>query len=390
MKKVTENCRRIGDRKGAKRMIDPRMTKLADVLVNYSTRVKKGENVLIEAFGIEPPLINEIVKEVRQAGGHPFVNLRDNLVVRQLLINSTQEQIKTWAEIDRFQMEKMQVYIGVRGGANISELSDVPPEKMRWYSSYYMHTVHSQLRVKKTKWVVLRYPSPSMAQLANMSTEAFEQFYFDVCTLDYGKMSKAMDPLKELMEKTDRVRLVGPGTDLSFSIKGIGAVKCDGQLNIPDGEVFTAPVRDSVNGKLSYNAPTPYQGFTFENVVLEFKDGKIINAAANNSEKINKILDTDEGARYIGEFSIAFNPYIRQPMKDILFDEKIDGSFHFTPGQCYDEAPNGNTSAIHWDMVCIQRAEYGGGEIWFDDKLIRKDGLFVLPELKPLNPQRLK
>ncbi|MFC4769252.1 aminopeptidase [Effusibacillus consociatus] len=371
-------------------MVDPRLTKLADVLVNYSTRVQKGENVLIEAFGIDTPLVKELVKAVHKAGGHPFVNLRDHSVIRQLLLEATEEQIKTWAEFDLFQMEKMQAYIGVRGGQNISELSDVPDEKTKMYSSLYSHVVHSSTRVKKTKWVVLRYPNPSMAQLANMSTEAFENFYFDVCTFDYAKMSKAMDPLKELMDNTDRVKIAGPGTELHFSIKGIGSVKCDGEYNIPDGEVFTAPVRDSVNGVITYNTPTPYQGFTFENVRLEFKDGKIVNATANDTERINKIFDTDEGARYIGEFAIGFNPFIREPMKDILFDEKIAGSFHFTPGQCYDDAYNGNKSAIHWDMVMIQRPEYGGGEIWFDDKLIRKDGRFVLPELEALNPENLK
>lgn len=371
-------------------MVDPRLTKLADVLVNYSTEVQKGENVLIEAFGIDTPLVKELVKMVHKAGGHPFVNLRDHSVIRQLVMDSTEDQLKTWAEFDRFQMEKMQAYIGVRGGHNISEMSDVPDDKMRLYSALYNHVVHSSTRVKKTKWVVLRYPNPAMAQLANMSTEAFENFYFDVCTFDYAKMSKAMDPLKELMDKTDRVKIVSPGTELTFSIKGIGAVKCDGEYNIPDGEVFTAPVRDSVNGVITYNTPTPYQGFTFENVRLEFKNGKIVNATANDTDRINKIFDTDEGARYIGEFAIGFNPFIREPMKDILFDEKIEGSFHFTPGQCYDDAYNGNTSAIHWDMVLIQRPEYGGGEIWFDNKLIRKDGRFVLPELEPLNPDNLK
>lgn len=371
-------------------MLDPRITKLADVLVNFSTKVQKGENVLIEAFGIEPTLVKELTKAVHQAGGNPFVNLRDHSVIRQLIMEGTEEQIKTWADFDKYQMDKMQCYIGVRGGNNITEMADVPGDKMKLYSSMYQHPVHLSTRVKNTRWVVLRYPNPSMAQLANMSTEAFENFYFDVCTLDYSKMDQAMDPLKALMDKTDRVRLVGPGTDLSFSIKGIGAIKCSGQMNIPDGEVYSAPVRDSVNGIISYNTPTPYNGFTFENVVLEFKDGKIIKATANDTDRINKILDTDEGARYVGEFAIGVNPYIKEPMKDILFDEKIDGSFHFTPGECYDEAYNGNKSSIHWDIVNIQRPEYGGGEIWFDDRLIRKDGRFVIPELEPLNPENLK
>lgn len=371
-------------------MVDPRLTKLADLLVNYSVQAKRGEHVLIEAFDYDPGFVRELVKKVQEAGGNPHVNLRDDSVIRQLVKGASESQIRTWMEVDKAQMEKMQAYIGVRGRLNINEMSDVPDEQLKLYQSIYNQQVHTLTRVKKTKWVVLRYPTPSMAQLASTSTEAFEDFYFDVCTLDYGKMSQAMDPLKALMDQTDKVRLVGPGTDLTFSIKGIGSIKCDGQMNIPDGEVYTAPVRDSVQGVITFNTPSPYHGFTFENVRLEFKDGKIVKATANDTERINKIFDTDEGARYVGEFSLGVNPYIQHPMKDILFDEKIDGSFHFTPGSCYDDAYNGNQSAIHWDMVMIQRPEYGGGEVWFDDRLIRKDGRFVIDELKGLNPENLK
>lgn len=371
-------------------MIDARLEKLADVLVNYSTNVQPGEHVLIEAFGIEHALVKAIVRKVHLAGGRPYVNLRDHQVIRELLIDATEEQIQTWAEFDLHQMKLMDAYIGIRGGSNIYELSDVPDEKMKLYNKLYNHRVHSMTRVKQTKWVVLRYPSPSMSQLASMSTEAFEQLYFDVCTMDYSKMSQAMDGLVELMNRTDRVRLTGPGTDLTFSIKDIPAIKCDGKLNLPDGEVFTAPVRDSVNGVISFNTPSPYNGFVFENVVLRLENGKIVEATANDSERINQIFDADDGARYIGEFSLGFNPYILHPMKDILFDEKIDGSLHFTPGQAYEEAYNGNDSSIHWDMVLIQRPDYGGGDIYFDDRLIRKDGRFVVPELESLNPEHLK
>jgi aminopeptidase len=223
-----------------------------------------------------------------------------------------------------------------------------------------------------------------------MSTDAFEDFYFDVCNLDYNKMANAMEPLKQLMERTDKVRIVSPGTDLSFSIKGMNAVKCNGDRNIPDGECYTAPIRNSVNGVLSYNTPSVYEGTTFDNIRFVFENGKIVEASANHNDKINHIMDTDEGARYIGEFSLGFNPYIKDPMKDTLFDEKIDGSLHFTPGNAYDEADNGNVSAIHWDLVLIQRPEYGGGEVYFDDVLIRKDGRFVIPELLGLNPENLK
>ncbi|MBP5308739.1 MAG: aminopeptidase, partial [Clostridia bacterium] len=257
------------------------------------------------------------------------------------------------------------------------------------YDTLYGHPVHHEIRVKKTKWVVLRYPTPSMAQLSGMSTEAFEDFYFDVCTLDYSKMDRAMDALKDLLDKTDKVRLIAKDTDLSFSIKGIGSEKCSGQKNIPDGEVYSAPVKNSVNGVITYNAPSVYKGTKFENIRLEFKNGKIVKATGNNTVKLNEILDTDEGARYVGEFAIGVNPYVTKPMGDILFDEKIRGSIHFTPGCCYDDCYNGNISSVHWDLVLIMTPEYGGGEIWFDDVLIRKDGVFVPDELKPLNPENL-
>lgn len=311
------------------------------------------------------------------------------VVSRELAMNCNEEQLAIMAENETALMKKMDGYIGIRAGSNINEMADVPGEKLGMYSRLYELPVMN-IRVPETKWVVLRYPNPSMAQLANMSTEAFENFYFQVCNLDYGKMDRAMDSLVALMNRTDKVRITGPGTDLSFSIKGIPAVKCAGLRNITDGEVYTAPVKDSVNGTITHNAPTPYHGFTFENVRLTFENGKIVEATANDSRRLNEILDTDEGARYIGEFAIGVNPFIRNPMKDILFDEKIDGSFHFTPGQCYDEAYNGNKSSIHWDMVSIQRPEWGGGEIWFDDVLIRKDGRFVVPELECLNPEQLK
>ena len=285
-------------------------------------------------------------------------------------------------------MKGMDAYIAVRAGENTSELADVPSDKLNMY--YKLTSPTLDYRVNKTKWVVLRYPNPSMAQLANKSQEAFEDFYFDVCTLDYKKMSKAMDPLVDLMNRTDRVHIKGPGTDLRFSIKDIPAIKCDGLRNIPDGEVYTAPVRESMNGTISYNTFSEEQGFTYENIKFGIENGKIVKATANDTDRINALLDTDEGARYFGEFAIGVNPYVLAPMKDTLFDEKICGSFHLTPGKCYEDAYNGNHSAVHWDLVMIQRPEYGGGEIYFDDVLIRKDGLFVIEELAGLNPENLK
>lgn len=371
-----------------KRLRDSRIEKLAHNLINYSVKLGAGEKVLIENFGVQKELVMALVEEAYKAGGFPFVALKEPQIDRALMLGANREQYEKIAEFEGNVMKEMDAYIGLRAGDNINETSDVPADKLKFHGDT-VGKMHSTIRVKKTKWVVLRYPSASMAQLAKMSTAGFEDFYFDVCNLDYGKMSTAMDGLVELMNKTDKVHLVGPGTDLTFSIKDIPAIKCAGEMNIPDGEVFTAPVRDSINGKLTYNTPSPYQGFTFENVSFTFKDGKIVEATANDTDRINRVLDTDEGARFVGEFAIGVNPFIHEPMQDILFDEKIEGSFHFTPGQCYDEAFNGNQSAIHWDLVNIQRADYGGGEIYFDDVLIRKDGIFVLPELEALNPENL-
>lgn len=371
-------------------MKDPRFEILAKQLVQYSVHLQKGEKILIEMIGEETELVKAIIQEVNAIGGFPYVTLKNPKITRALLMEASEEQMKDMAAWELERMKAVDAYIGIRSGKNVNELSDVPDDKMKLYSKHFLKPVHFEERVNRTKWVILRYPNDSMAQLANMSSEAFEDFYFNVCNLDYSKMSKAMDALVEWMEKTDQVHIKGPGTDLTFSIKGIPAIKCAGTMNIPDGEVYTAPVKDSVNGVITYNAPSLYEGVTFDNISLEFKDGKIIKATANNTERINKVFDADEGARFVGEFAIGVNPHILHPMKDILFDEKIAGSIHFTPGNSYEDADNGNRSTIHWDLVHIQRPEYGGGEIYFDGVLIRKDGLFVIPELESLNPENLK
>ncbi len=371
-------------------MKDPRFDRLAEVLIQHSTKLQPGENILIEATDIPPALTVAIVRAAQRAGGNPMVNTGQSAVTRALFQGATEEMMRLNGQVKLHQMQQAQAYIAIRGADNSAELSDVPSEKMKLYTKHWMHPVHMEHRVKKTKWVVLRYPSASMAQEAKMSTEAFEDFYFDVCTFDYSRMTEAVKPLVERMEQADHVRIVGPGTELSFSIKDIGVVPCDGERNIPDGECFTAPVKDSVNGVLQYNTPTIEHGVTHENVRLVFKDGQIVEATGSDTKKLNEVLDTDEGARYIGEWSMGYNPFILNPMKDILFDEKIAGSFHFTPGQAYESADNGNRSEVHWDMVCIQRPEYGGGEIFFDGELIRKDGLFVPEALQALNPDRLK
>ena len=369
-------------------MTDPRYKKLAEVLTGHSTVLKKGDTVLFDVTDTPDAFAVELVRAARKRGAIPLVETRSGRVGREMLMDTSEPHAKTVRDIELNRMKKCDAYVAVRGSHNATENSDIPSDNLSMYSRT-LRPVLNYL-VNKTRWVVIRWPNGAMAQGAGMSTEAFEDFFFQVCTMDYAKMAKAQKPLIRRMAKADKVRIKSPGTDLSFSIKGLGAVGCAGDRNIPDGEVFSCPVKKSVNGVLQYNTPTLYAGTKFENVRLEFKNGKIVDATASDTKRLNEIFDTDPGARYIGEFSLGFNPYIKEPMCDILFDEKIAGSLHFTPGQAYEECDNGNRSAVHWDMVLIQRPEYGGGEVWFDDELIRKNGQFVAKDLKPLNPSQLK
>lgn len=369
-------------------MPDPRWETLADILIDHSVRLQAGETLLVECFDLaDSALPRLLIEKAAARGGIALVETRDARIVREMVLRNSPEAVEKWGRIDRARMDQVQAYIGLRGAWNISEMSDVPPEKLDAYNALYQKPVHFERRVTHTKWCVLRLPNSSMAQQAGMSTGAFEDFYFDVCTLDYAQMAKDQAPLVARMDAAREVRITGPETDLTFSIAGIPVVPCFGTMNIPDGEVFTAPVRDSIDGHIRFNTPTIYQGASFDGVRLEFRAGKVVKAdcAGGDAEKLRRIFDADEGARYTGEWSIGCNPKILSPMRDILFDEKIAGSFHLTPGNAYDEADNGNRSKIHWDLVQIQRPEYGGGVIAFDGVPIRVDGKFVVDDLKPLD-----
>ena len=373
-------------------MKDPRYDKLARLLIEYSCSLKKGETVLLDLVDVPDEIGMALMRAARTVGAIPIAETRHLRLVRENQLGTTPAHAKLVHDIELARMKRMDAYIALRGAQNSSETGDVPTDALQLYTK----TIRPVLdyRVNKTKWCVLRWPTPSMAQAANMSTEAFENFYFDVCTMDYAKMAKAMMPLEKRMKKANQVRIVGPGTDLSFSIKGIGAKPCEGIRNIPDGECFSCPTLTSSEGMIQFNTPTQYSGTKFENVRLELKRGRIVKATcaggAASERRLNEILDTDEGARRIGEFSLGFNPHIQDPMCDILFDEKIAGSLHYTPGQAYEDCGNGNKSAVHWDMVLIQRPEWGGGEVWFDQELIRKDGLFLAKDLAGLNPENLR
>ncbi|MGA1204299.1 MAG: aminopeptidase [Opitutales bacterium] len=369
--------------------MDSRYNTLADNLVRHSVFLKKGEHVLIDAFDVPDDMVVALVRAVRVRKGVPHVALHHARISRELLLGVTEEQVRFQSKHELRRMKGIDAYIALRGAHNIFENSDVPSKRMQ-LAMKHMRSVQNQ-RVAHTKWVVLRWPTPAMAQQSLTSTESFENFYFRVCCMDYARMVPGQKALKRLMDKTDQVHIKGPGTDLRFSIAGLEAVMCLGNHNIPDGEIFTAPVKDSVEGVLTYNVPSVYQGVSFDNVRLEFEKGRIVaSSCTGQNRKLKSILDSDAGARYIGEFAIGFNPHILDPMRDTLFDEKIAGSFHFTPGQAYEGvADNGNRSQVHWDMVNIQRKDYGGGEIWFDGKLIRKDGIFVPKSLHKLNPEYL-
>lgn len=359
-------------------MKDPRINKLANLLINHSCALRAGENVLIESIGAPKEIIIALIHEVRAVGANPFVSIKDDQIIRELCSCYTEEYVKMMADFELYTLKQMDAFIGIRAFMNISELSDVPRDKINNVLKYYMQPVHLEQKNEYTRSVLLRWPTAAMAQRADMSTEAFEDFYFNACIIDYTKLEKMMEPIVALMQKTDKVRIVGPGdTDISFSINGMPKNKNAGRHNIPDGEISTAPTRNSVEGRIKFNVPSNYYGTTFENICLDFKNGKVINAASNETEKINKVLNIDAGARYTGEFAFGLNPYITKPMKDILFDEKIRGSIHIALGNAYKKCDNSNRSAIHWDLILIQTPEWGGGNIYFDDKLIRKDGEFV-------------
>lgn len=371
-------------------MLLPHHERLADILIHHSCQVQPGEKVLIEAFDLpETNLVRCLVEKILKAKAIPIANLKSNSVLSVIYESAGSDTFDFMKDNELALMKQMDAYIGIRGAVNAEEFSSVPASQWQLFQERLMKPVHLEQRVPHTKWVVLRYPTPSMAQSAKMSTQRFEEFFYDVCTVDYDAMARNLEPLAARMEAADRVRITAPGTDLTFSIAGIPVVPCYGRRNIPDGEIFTAPLRDSLKGVIQYNTPSRYQGTVFNEIRFEFESGKIVNASCQgDATKLNSILDSDEGARYIGEWSLGINYTIQQPMLDTLFDEKIGGSLHLTPGNAYDTADNGNRSGIHWDLVLIQNSEYGGGDVWFDDELIRRDGLFVPEDLQPLNPDR--
>ncbi|MDD6879191.1 MAG: aminopeptidase [bacterium] len=360
---------------------------LAEKLINYSLNTKSKDKILITYQSIKCiNLVKYLIEEANKIGAICHSVYDDVELSNYHKMLTTDDRINLIAKYKEFELNNFDAFINIKYNLNDFEGKNVPDEITREILERTYKT-HNKL-VNERRWVLLNYPSAVDAYKASMTLEDFYNYSMDVMNVDYATMSKDILPLKRLMEKTDKVHIVGPKTDITFSIKGMPAIPCVGNSNIPDGEIYTAPVKNSVNGIITYNTSSTYRGEVFHNISLEFKDGKIINVKSDDNNKQDKLLEifqTDEGARYVGEFSFGVNPMIYNAMGDILFDEKIIGSIHFTPGAAYKDCYNGNDSNIHWDLVLIQRKEYGGGEIYFDDKLVRKDGIFVLKELEKLN-----
>lgn len=358
--------------------------KLAQKLLNHSVELMDGQNIMLQLIGLNGiGLLRALVRAVREKNAHPFIKVEDPEINRTLLENGNDQFWKNQATVDQLPlMKQMDSFIGIRASENIYENSMVSKHANRAFSENFLNPVHFKERVEHTNWAVLRYPSQAFAMNAKMPTEKFRQFYYKACLFDYNKLAEAMKPLEELLRNTDKIQLKGEGTDIEFSVKGQNWIPCFGKRNIPDGELFSSPIIDSVNGHITY-APSVYQGKPFEFVKLVVKDGVVQDFDSSNNDALEEILDTDEGARRFGEFSFGLNPVIEKPMYDILFDEKIYGSNHLTLGKDYAIAPNGNESNIHWDLVCI------GADVYFDGKLIRQGRNFVKDELKVLNPDSL-
>ena len=366
-------------------MKDPRIRKMAKQVIEYSVHLQPGEKVLIDIWDEAYDFAEELVGAAQEAGGQPFVNLQSLSLNCRLIMNATEESMEAWYKYENFRMEDMDAYIVVRKNHNNKTYEGIPAEKMRLYNKYY-GKLHYGTRITNTKWCVLRYPNDSFAQSAGMSTQELEDYFFENCCLNYRRMNELAAPLNDLMMRTDQIAIKAPGTELTFSIKGCCKPPACGIFNIPCGETGMPIIPESANGRISYNLPSFFQNTLFEDISLTLKDGKIVEARSNHTERMNEILDTDPNARRIGEFAMGFNPYITRPINDTLFDEKMAMTMHFTPGN--DSIYN--PSAIHWDIVTSHAREMGGGEIYADGVLIRKDGLFVLDELKQLNPRELK
>ena len=359
-------------------------TPIAKTIIEHSLELKPGDYLYISARGeSQIPLAKELERLAHEKGIKTTYLFKTVQEYEDFFKNSTEK------EVDEFIAFESKIMRDCDGVALLRE--NISPnfaiEAQIKCNKYHLE-VHEKIRLKK-KWLLTIVPC---MEECNGDTKLYNEMmetFLASCSIDYRKMSKAMDNLCSRIEKADKVRIIAKDTDLSFSIKGMPAIKCIGDRNLPDGEVFTAPVKESVNGYITYNLPSKKNGFTHNNICLHFKDGKIIKESSNHNKELTNIFNMDEGARYIGEFSFGLNPLVNKCFNNILYDEKISGSIHLTPGSAYDECFNGNKSALHWDLVQSHTPEFGGGEIYLDGELIRKDGRFVVEDLLCLNPENL-
>ena len=366
-------------------MQDRQIRALADVIVNYSIYLHPGEVAYIDTLNLPIEFLETLIDSIVAAKGIPIISIKSDRILRKIYQNISIRAMEIERDIELSRMGHCDAYIGVKAPQNISEFSDIPEENWRIFKQYFWEPVHLKTRIPHKKWVTLRWPTPAMAQQAGLSIETFEKLFFSACTVDYLGLSQRMTPLKELMEHTDTIRIVAPHTDLEFSIQDNPVIKGDGHWNLPDGEILVAPRKDSLNGHIRFNAPTIFMGKYFDNVQFIFRDGRIHKATSSDKSGINDILDTDEGARYCGEFAFGLNSCIKKPMRDIIFDEKIFGSIHVAAGNAYPESDNGNRSRIHWDFILLLSKLYGGGKVYCDENLIMKDGRFTSEKLQNLN-----
>lgn len=363
-----------------------RLDDLGKILLDFSVTIKKGEKLVIDTCVEAKPLVQRIIKLATERGAFVHLILNDDDYNQDMIINNTSQKKQHEKDVELLveQFDSMDAYIVIRSSKNSFNSAGVDTKTMSQYSITQRPSLTKRLT---KKWVLLSWPTHGLAQQAEMNFDDYYEFCLNSMICDYEQMNHDLQPLKDLMIKTDKVKIVAPNTNLEFSIKNIDVEICGGKINIPDGEVYTAPVIDSVNGYITYNVPSSQRGKVWNDVKLTFKNGQIINAECSNqsNEELMDIFGSDEGASFIGEFSFGVNQNIKKPIGYTLYDEKIGGSFHFTPGNAYEHTDNTNRSALHWDLVCILNEEFGGGEIYFDDKLIQKDGKFVLDQLKALN-----
>lgn len=358
-------------------MQDIRVEALAEILVNYSVKVKAGDVVLISATELAQPLVEQVYTKILEAGAFPRLKLSFSNLTPLFYKHAQDAQLSTLLEIDEQEYRDADALINIKAPANVKELSSVDPQKISRRMKA-MEPIMDIVLGKDMRWVLVNYPTQALAQEAAMSLAEYEHFVYSATNIDWRRQSQEQERLKAVFDKGSEVRIQGPGTDLRLSIAGRVGEKCDGHKNMPDGEVFYAPIEDSAEGRITYDYPAIFQGQEVDGICLEFKKGVVVKATAEkNQPLLDSVLNIDEGARRLGEFGIGFNYGLDRFSKDILFDEKIGGTIHLAIGKAYPAIGGKNKSAIHWDMIKDLRK---GGILSLDGKVVQKDGVFMLDE----------